>query len=184
VLLLAELVTNLLILFLFLQTTDNIPVKVLLYQSILLLLCFFLLYLHVQTLLHLLVQLAAVFLLLEHQLLFELVPLLLMVTHLPLELMVIQVATLLLHGNRGDTVKESLYALLSRVPLFLPAVVIRVYSRFVVVECTEVVKLLFLLSLLFAHNVFLVLREHPLLLLPLLLKFDPLSLLLEFDLLM
>jgi hypothetical protein len=69
-------------------------------------------------------------------------------------------------------------------PLLLPAVVIRVYSRFVVVECTEVVKLLFLLSLLFAHHVFLVLREHPLLLLPFLLKFDPLSLLLEFDLLM
>ena len=183
-LLLAELVPNLLILLLFLQTTDHIPVKVLLYQSILLLLCLFLLYLHIQTLLHLFVQLAAVFLLLEHQLLFELVPLLLMVTHLPLELMVIQVATLLLHGDRGDTIQESLYALLSRMPLFLPAVVIRVDSRFVVVECTEVVKFLFLLSLLFAHKVFLILREHPLLLLPLLLKFDPLSLLLEFDLLM
>ena len=119
---------NLLILLLFLQSTNHIPVKVLLYQSILLLLCLFLLYLHVQTLLHILVQLAAVFLLLEHQLLFELVPLLLMVTHLPLELMIIQVTTLLLHGHRGDTVQESLYALLSRVPLLLPAVVIRVYS--------------------------------------------------------
>ena len=106
-----------------------------------------------------------------------------MVAHLPLELMIIQVTTLLLHGDRGDTVQKSLYALLSRMPLLLPAVVIRVYSRFVVVECTEVVKLLFLLSLLFAHYVFLVLREHPLLLLPLLLKLDPLSLLLEFDLL-
>ena len=110
--------------------------KVLLYQSILLLLGLFLLYLHVQTLLHILIQLAAVFLLLEHQLLFELVPLYLMVTHLPLKLMIIQVATLLLHGDRGDAVKETLYALLSRVPLFLATVVIRVYSRFVVVECT------------------------------------------------
>ena len=181
-LLLAELVANLLILLLFLHSTDHIPVKVLLYQSILLLLGLFLLYLHVQTLLHILIQLAAVFLLLEHQLLFELVPLYLMVTHLPLKLMIIQVATLLLHGNRGDAVKQTLYALLSRVPLFLATVVIRVYSRFVVVECTEVFKLLFLLSLLLAHYVFLVLREDPLLLLPLLLKFDPLSLLLEFDL--
>lgn len=157
-LLLAELLPNLLILLLFLQTTDHIPVKVLLYQSILLLLSLFLFYLHVQTLLHLLVQLAAVFLLLEHQLFFELVPLLLMITHLPLELMIIQVGTLLLHGNRGDTVQESLYALLSRMSLLLPPVVIRVNSRFVVVECTEVVKLLLLLSLLFAHYVFLVLR--------------------------
>lgn len=91
-------------------------------------------------------------------------------------------ATLLFYGDRGDSVKQTLYALLSRVSLFLATVVIRVYSRFVVVECTEVFKLLFLLSLLFAHYVFLVLREDPLLLLPLLLKFDPLSLLLEFDL--
>jgi len=67
-------------------------------------------------------------------------------------------------------------------PLFLPAVVIRVDSRLVVVERTEVVKLLLLLPLLFAHHVFLVLRQNPLLLLPLLLELDPLSLLLEFDL--
>jgi hypothetical protein len=89
VLLLAELVANLLILLLLLHSTDHIPVKVLLYQSILLLLGLFLLYLHIQTLLHILIQLAAVFLLLEHQLLFELVPLYLMVTHLPLKLIII-----------------------------------------------------------------------------------------------
>ena len=125
---LAELVADLLILLLFLQPTDNIPVMVLLYHSLLLLLGLLLLYLHIQALLHLFVHLASVLLFLEHQLLFELVPLHLMVSHLPLELMVIHVGTLVLYCDRGDTVEESLYALLSRMLLFLPAVVIRVDS--------------------------------------------------------
>ena len=171
-----------LVLLLFPQSTDHIPVIVLVHHSFLLLLGPLLLYLHVQTLLHLLIQLATVFLLLMHQLLFELVPLYLMVSHLPLELLVIHVATLLLHGDCGDAVKESLYTLLSRIPLFLPAIVIRIDTRLVVVECTEIIVLLFLFSLLLAHYIFLVFRQDLLLLIPLLFKFDPLSLLLEFKL--
>lgn len=104
-LLLAKLVAHLLILLLFLQPTDHIPVIVLLYHSILLLLGPFLLYLHIQTLLHILIHLATVFLFLEHQLLLELVPLQLMVSHLPLELLIVHVAALLLHGDRGHAVK-------------------------------------------------------------------------------
>ena len=104
-LLLAKLVAHLLILLLFLQPTDHIPVIVLLNHSILLLLGPFLLYLHIQTLLHILIHLAAVFLFLEHQLLLELVPLQLMVSHLPLELLIVHVAALLLHGDRGHAVK-------------------------------------------------------------------------------
>jgi len=105
VLLLAELVADLLILLLFLQPTDHIPMKVLLLHPILLLLGPLFLYLHIQTLLHVLIHLATVLLFLEHQLLLELVPLCLMVTQLPLELMIVHVATLLLDGDRGYAVK-------------------------------------------------------------------------------